>query len=136
MTLESWQELLQELVGKPFSWNGRGPDAYDCWGIVEQVLKVLGLPVPGPWEVSQETPQLEAVRIMEQEFSGPSWRRLEWAGPGDIVAMSTHTRIHHVGVVTPYGVLHSTSATGARLTRSSRLRLLGYRRIEYYRWVG
>lgn len=23
-------DLARELVGKPFAWHGRGPEAYDC----------------------------------------------------------------------------------------------------------
>lgn len=34
------------IVGKPFRNNGRGPDAFDCWGAVIAVGKVMGMDIP------------------------------------------------------------------------------------------
>lgn len=37
---------LSDLIGKPFAWGGRGPDAYDCYGLVKELLRRDGVVVP------------------------------------------------------------------------------------------
>jgi hypothetical protein len=74
--------------------------------------------------------------MMEGQIATPAWRRLETPEPGAVVALSTHRRIHHVGVCTPFGVLHATKGFGARVESEAILKATGYRRIEYYQWVG
>ena len=52
-----------------------------------------------------------------------------------MLALSSHRRIHHVGIVTPFGVLHAVPAHGAIIQSVAQLRAAGYQRIEGYRWV-
>ena len=35
-----------DLIGKPFAFNGRGPDAYDCYGLMRELLRRDGIEVP------------------------------------------------------------------------------------------
>ena len=35
-----------DLLGKPFEYGGRGPDAYDCWGLCMEIYKRLGIQLP------------------------------------------------------------------------------------------
>ena len=39
---------VNDLIGRPWRLGGRGPDAYDCWGLVREVLQRMrpGLPLP------------------------------------------------------------------------------------------
>ena len=37
---------VSDLLGKPFAWGGRGPDAYDCWGLVVEVARRAGITLP------------------------------------------------------------------------------------------
>jgi cell wall-associated NlpC family hydrolase len=138
---ERWIDLINYLVGKPFSWNSRGPDSYDCWGLVLEVRRAIGLPVPHEWstwmtEIAECS--VEASAMMEEQLALPlgPWLRVNVPEPGDIVAMSSHKKIHHVGVCTPYGVLNTTRQLGTTLCSFERLRDMGYKRIEFYRWVG
>ena len=32
---------LADIVGKPYKIGGRGPNAFDCWGLVRYVYKEL-----------------------------------------------------------------------------------------------
>jgi len=36
------RELFKGLLGKPFQWDGRGPDGYDCLGLCMEVYRRLG----------------------------------------------------------------------------------------------
>lgn len=35
-----------DLIGLPYKENGRGPDAYDCWGLVFEVSMRMGRILP------------------------------------------------------------------------------------------
>ncbi len=130
-----WQTTLLSLIGLPFRWGARGPDAYDCWGLVSACLKSLDLPVPPDLMAPTDTED-DTTQTIEQEIASERWVRVNAPKPGDVAAMSSHTRIHHLGLVTPWGVLHTSYRSGAILSSGVQLRAMGYRRMEYYRWAG
>ncbi len=134
MTTEQWEAFVSNLVGKPFSLGARGPDAFDCWGLVEAMFQALGKPSPGQWQVAALcSPQL--TKILEGELKTGPWQRVERGEPGDMLALSTHRRFHHVAPVTPLGVLHTDARQGAICVTIPRLRQIGFQRIEAYRWA-
>lgn len=141
MTETEWGDLVQPLIGKPFVWGSRGPGAFDCWGLVLWVLRGLGKPSPGDWQPDSGTPEQEATRQREEALDQGArmvtdWRHTLSPRPGDITLLSTKRRIHHAGVVTPFGVIHATKGVGVVLSSEASLRAHGYRRIEYYTWAG
>ncbi len=112
-------ELILDLIGKPFCDGGRGPDAYDCWGLVQEVYRRHGLALP-EYQISCR----EASRIREQaEASRPQWERLERPESLAIVAMRMQPGrdwITHVGVfLADDCLLHTIAATGAAIVRAS-----------------
>jgi hypothetical protein len=78
----------------------------------------------------------DTTNTIEQEIASERWVRVDVPTPGDVAVMSTHRRIHHLGLATPWGVLHTSYRSGAILSSGLQLRAMGYRRVEYYRWVG
>lgn len=134
-----WEPLVKSLIGKPFLWNGRGPEAFDCWGLVEHVLDQRGIPHPcirlSVLAESYAEATIESSRYMQQHVSDARWQRTDDLEVGAVLALSSHRRIHHVGIVTPFGVLHTTPAHGAILQSVAQLKASGYQRIEGYRWV-
>jgi len=38
--------LFDGLIGKPFKSKGRGPDAFDCFGLHREIKRLAGLPCP------------------------------------------------------------------------------------------
>ena len=36
----------EDLLGKNFKYNGRGPDEYDCYGLVKELYRRLGINLP------------------------------------------------------------------------------------------
>lgn len=134
MSNNEWIRIINHLVGTPFEWGARGPVAYDCWGLVVEVMRLAGRPVPGDWTTEDA---VSASKIMEGQIASPLWVRThDTPEPLDVVAMSTHRLIHHVGVATPFGILTTTRELGAVHEIESKLRQQGYRRLEYYRWAG
>jgi cell wall-associated NlpC family hydrolase len=132
---ELWQTTILSLIGLPFRWGGRGPDAYDCWGLVSACLQSLDLPVPPDLMAPTDTEE-DTTKTIEQEIASQRWLRVNPPRPGDVAAMSSHTRIHHLGLFTPWGVLHTSNKSRAILSSEAQLRRMGYRRMEYYRWAG
>jgi cell wall-associated NlpC family hydrolase len=130
-----WLPVVEGLVGKPFQWGARGPDAYDCWGLVTAALQGVGLPVP-PDLMKAEDGVKDTTRTLESEIATPLWVRQGTPQPGDVVALSTHRLIHHLGLWTPWGVLHTLERCGAVVNQLTQLRMMGYSRIEFYRWAG
>jgi len=39
-------ELIADLIGKPFLDGGRGPKEYDCFGLLEEVYRRRGIMLP------------------------------------------------------------------------------------------
>ena len=130
--MNEWAAIINDLRGKPFRWQGRGPDAYDCWGLVIEVLARRGLPSPGDFVTDT---QACAIRTIATHLATPSAVKLSASEPGAIVLMSSKLAIHHAGIATPYGVLHTVRQFGACLSQVVTLRMQGYQRIEYYKWA-
>ena len=132
--MSNWGEIVNGELGKPFEWGGRGSDAYDCWGLVLRVYELLGWPNPGDWVTPDEGTSC-VIRIMEREFRGQDWIKVTHPEPGDVAAMSTHEKLHHVGIVTPFGIMHTNRKHGVVIAKEAVLKALGYRTVEYYRWA-
>ena len=139
--LPLWQSLVAPqgqggFLGAPFVWGARGP-AYDCWGLVTAARARLGAPVPDDWGVGNND-TAAAMAVMAREAGNPNWQAvaLEAMAAGDIVALSSHRRIHHVGLATPWGVLHAARGFGVVLQSLAALRRSGYRLIVPYRYAG
>jgi hypothetical protein len=59
---------INDLIGKPWRLGARGPDAYDCWGLVREVLQRMrpGLPLPD-W-ASDEMTRSRQRALMGEAF--------------------------------------------------------------------
>ena len=59
---------VNDLIGKPWRLGARGPDAYDCWGLVREVMQRMrpGLPLPD-W-ASDEMTRTRQRSLMAEAF--------------------------------------------------------------------
>ena len=132
---------VTDLVGKPFLHCGRGPDAYDCFGLVLEVLRRVGIAWDWPLARAFEQDDIETLNdiIVAAVNSGP-WELVEGApiAAVDVFIMGTDGRWSHVApMVTDKHCLHITkTSTGAHLTSPEMLTRVGYRHQEAYRWRG
>ena len=47
--------MFSDLVGKPFKWGGRGPESFDCWGLVRFAFeRATGIQVEDPIEYAKD----------------------------------------------------------------------------------
>lgn len=112
-----------DLIGARFEYNGRGPDVFDCYGLVAEMYRRSGRVVPD--YVSPDKGDLitnlfhEAVKL---------WTPVE-ERPGVMVALRVPGNVH-VGYMLPLGkMIHAWEATGGVTVepiKPWRRRILGF----------
>jgi len=119
--------LFADLIGKPWAEGGRGPDAYDCVGLVLEVAKRLGKQLPD--YVSNE-----ATLHAELAAGGDSLAdlpRMIHPNVGDVVLLRMGVNEHHLGVmVDSCRMLHASRNCAAIIERVNsplwQRRVMGY----------
>lgn len=89
-------ELAREFLGYPYLWGGRSPKGFDCSGLTQTVLGLVGINLPrDSW--------------MQQNAGKPVNVTPEDALPGDLYFFSERgDRITHVGIAAGRGrILHA-----------------------------
>lgn len=112
--------MFDDLIGKPFKFSARGPEAYDCWGLVMEICKRLGATMPdfglGCLFLQEDINQ--AKTKFEDKFSRIN---ISDALPGDIIAFRFPLPmwVGHIGVYInwPY-FMHTRQSTGVIKERS------------------
>lgn len=123
------------LIGLPWVAGARGPDSFDCWGLVRHVFQealAISLPSLPGLDVSDTAAMARALR--DGEASG-DWLPLLRAEPWALVAMGQGKLFHHVGIYLPQGVtLHAVPGSGVIAQTPLSLRSHRFNRIEFYRY--
>lgn len=95
-------KTARNQIGKKYKYSAKGPNAFDCSGLVSYVFNKEGLAISG-----------SASNMYSQGKSIP----LQKANPGDLIFYKKDGRIFHVSIIsrTEKGklwVVHSTSSRG------------------------
>lgn len=114
-------DWVNHYLTAPYVDGARGPDAYDCWGLVREVRHLhCGKVLLPSWGHVRHDHAREFTRAYETESAHLRECRPE---PGAIASAFKGRICHHVAVVidTPEGlrVLEMTAGTGARILRVS-----------------
>ncbi|MDR3565590.1 MAG: C40 family peptidase [Negativicutes bacterium] len=103
--------LTSDLVGKPFKDGGRGPGAFDCWGLAVEVFRRFGIEIPD-YRISCESVN-----------TGVMCKREQWAPCiGEIpspalVVFTTAGITDHIGVYLGAGkFIHAHRSAGVVVT--------------------
>ena len=127
---------MNDFIGLPYREGARGPDAFDCYGLVAAVLKAArGVQLPD-WYAAGSGPQAASRAIsaaLAGETAGGRSIRVESPVDYDIAIVGSTLRPHHVGVMFSGGVLHAAKAFGSTWHPFSRFANL-YPAVEYYKW--
>lgn len=92
------EAALNELVGRPFARGGRGPAAFDCWGLVLAVRARLGLVLPPDFASGELTRDTVHALFLTERPEG--WRRGDLTLGGIVLATdAAHAGIHLAGRV-------------------------------------
>lgn len=132
--LPHWADAL---IGKPYRLGGRGPEAFDCWGLLQFVWRSrLGLIVP---DIGA---QVEGLAARVRAFRSVGYGQVmadEVAAPAeyDAVYMTGARWPHHIGMwVLPDargGVLHAVEGAGVLFQRRTDLAAADYRIMRIMR---
>jgi cell wall-associated NlpC family hydrolase len=83
-----------DLIGIPFRWGGRGPDAYDCFGLlIEMNRRWWGVEVPDHATFKK----LSEVELAMARGRQKLWRPVPELGPGVSVQFRIKGHAAHVG---------------------------------------
>jgi cell wall-associated NlpC family hydrolase len=108
-------DWINDYIGKAYRLSARGPDAYDCWGLVMAVYRDrLGVALPD-WNVPGDAALREVVQAVTDghaEFTAAAMP-VDEPRDFDLFAVSRSRMPHHVGLYVGGGVLHTQSNTGA-----------------------
>lgn len=119
-----------DLVGAPFKDGGRGPDSYDCWGLVREIYKRYGYNLPdydiGCYEILKVTEKIENSRAFWKQHRPPNL-----PVPCLVAFKVSSPMVNHVGVYIGSGkFIHTREKAGAVIERVDapvwRHRLEGY----------
>jgi len=124
------------LLGKPYEPLARGPDAFDCWGLFDYVLRmqfgVSTLP-----SIGFDFKKLDVVRSrFKAAVAAGEGERIEEPFDGCAVYMSRGRLPDHIGVylsIDGGGALHVMRKTGVVFTKIGALRALRLNVLGYYR---
>lgn len=128
---------VSDLIGKPFADNGRGPEAYDCYGLVIEVMRRIGVVLPDyNLLCGGHDPAHIAASV---EAASADWEKIEGPEIGSLVTIAYPFpgTISHVGVVIGTDLfIHTRKATGG--VSIDRLSSVAWsKRIRgFYRYIG
>ena len=128
----------EDLIGRPWQAGGRGPDAFDCWGLVRWCWRER-FAIEAP-EIPADAANLRAVLAGFRDHpERERWELVERAREGDAVLMRQSRHPVHVGLwlaVDGGGVLHAAGGIGVVFQSPADLTAHGWRIEGTYRFSG
>lgn len=125
-----WASAYADLVGKPFLANARGPSAYDCLGLVIQVVRRCGYAVPD-FDSSME--ELAKQYSAERGVLGPCYC-IEQPDAGCVVLLrGLKGDEKHLGIMLDrWRMLHASEDAGQVVIENLARSVWGRRVLGYY----
>lgn len=126
---------FNDLIGKPFADLGRGPYAYDCWGVVLEVNRRLGRALI---DYGACCHVWDPHGIMQSYFQAVGQFELVFDPiPGDVVVFRRIGRCLHFGVIVDkHHILHTCENTGIQKSCLYDPRMSKLVEKGFYRWIG
>jgi NlpC/P60 family len=123
------------LIGKPYRLGGRGPDAYDCWGLVTACYPWL----PDDWG-NQEFSVRRVILLIEGQKTDERWEPAGEAHRGAVAIFGMGERASHTGLVWPVSggarIIHALPKVGVVSHSLPAMERLGMRLKGIYKWRG
>jgi len=122
---------LQPFIGKAYARGGRGPEAFDCWGLVLAVRGALGLVRPPDFGAPTLTAQEQAA-LAEASDLARAWPEVD-AGALRDGTIAYAWSMAHAGVVIGGRVVHCVDRYGVVAWSFGRWTSL-YPKTRFYEW--
>lgn len=123
---------INRYIGLSWAAGARGPDAFDCWGLLREVqARQFGKSIP-------DMPEFGAVArdMYDERMNSREWVIVDKPFHGAGVLMRGGDD-PHVGIwldLEGGGVLHSMERVGVIWSPRATLRMLGFSRLKFYRF--
>lgn len=124
-----------QYINKPWVAGGRGPDEFDCWGLLRYIVHKEFKRPELPLYPIPPASKLGVAHQIEAAVAGAEWRKLCSPAHSCAVGLSMGRRLHHVGFyIADDGGMVIHCAQGKRTVAQSvaALRADQWRRIEFY----
>lgn len=121
---------LKKLIGTPFEYGGRGPDTFDCYGLVMHLFKVRqGITLP-----DYNSPSDQAVQAAVIGTQLDLWKKIpQQADVAVLLRLGRHA-CHCGYMVDNDHVAHAVDSAGGVLIQ--RIDAWERRILGFYRYVG
>ncbi len=87
-------EIYKDLIGKDFKYMARGPEEFDCLGLMYEMYKRLDMPMPEQISVIDKR-----LRQAAFEEGKSMFETVEFPRPGVIVGFRIGGLLNHVGMM-------------------------------------
>jgi cell wall-associated NlpC family hydrolase len=99
---------FSDLIGKPFAYGGRGPDFFDCYGLLMEMKRREGVVIPD-YKSPEELQKIALVIESEKRL----WTAIPRPRPGCAVAIRVGRFVAHVGyMIDSLHMLHTWEKSG------------------------
>ena len=110
-------DKISSLIGAEFIDGGRGPEGYDCWGLVREIYHRTGIDLPdykiGCYDIENVTAEMERNR--------PFWKKEDSKNlpvPCIVAFKVSAPMVNHVGIYIGDGkFIHTREKAGAVIER-------------------
>jgi cell wall-associated NlpC family hydrolase len=126
-------EQANSYIGLPWADGARGPESFDCWGLLRWVqLHHFSIALP-------DLPSMPDMRrdLYREQMASGAWNVIARPAHGCGVLLRSGDR-PHVGVYLDLdggGVLHAQEGAGVIYTERSKLKKVGYPRASWYSFL-
>lgn len=126
--------MYNDLIGKLFKDGGRGPDAFDCWGLAQEVYRRNGIAVPD-FDISAfDYKQIGST--INTEIQVGNWVPSQSPDLLCAVAIKNHpTIVNHVGVIVANGLMIHIAAKTFVIIDRINSPLFKNRIVGFYKYV-
>lgn len=94
---------MNDLIGLPFKNGGRGPDTYDCWGLVREVYRRHNIEIPD-YSISANACAEITQQVNDERIASKKWQILSVPEIPCLVIVRVHPKfVSHLGVYIGYG---------------------------------
>lgn len=119
---------INDLLGKPYKAHGRGPNDYDCYGLVIEVEKRLGRELPDLYKIFDKKSEVKNLTLSTEAVG---LKKTETPMFGDIVVFKKNNRADHVAVYLKNGDFIHCNGNGVEILNLN----FYYKKGEFYTWL-
>ena len=124
---------VNDWVCKTYEHNGRGPDVFDCWGLLRAVYhERTGIALP-EWTIDNPA-RANVSRIITSHRDKGHAMEVSQPQDLDIVMVAKASKCFHVGLYIAGGVLHSSKSLGSSTYERLNDFIAVSGTVRFYRW--